>query len=313
MKKTIYLAGGCFWGVEAYFKKIEGVLDTEVGYANGSIENPTYEQVCTGTSGFAETVKLSYEDEEISLNELLEHLFRIIDPTSINKQGNDVGSQYRTGIYSENVWDLEVADLFIKDKQATYKKDIQVENISLENFYPAEQYHQDYLDKNPGGYCHIDTSIAYEPLNDDKYKPYSAVIHKDKLTDLQYEVTQENKTELPFTSEYDDFYEKGIYVDIVSGEPLFASTKKYNAGCGWPSFSKPIDQNITYHEDDFLTGRTRIEVRSKHGDSHLGHVFNDGPEEDGGLRYCINGASLRFIPYENMDEEGYSEYKDKVE
>ncbi len=309
MEKTIYLAGGCFWGVQAFFDKLNGILETEVGYANGTIDNPTYEQVCSGKTGFAETVKVIYDDQVIHLNQVLDQLFRIIDPTSFNKQGADVGSQYRTGVYSTNPWDKEIVSLYIRDNQEKYTKKIQVENLPLKNFFAAEEYHQKYLEKNPGGYCHVDLSLAEDAAEEKK----DTTKLKEELTELQYQVTQENKTELPFTSEYDNFYEKGIYVDIISGEPLFSSTDKFNAGCGWPSFSKPIEKNINYFEDDFLTGRTRVEVRSKNADSHLGHVFNDGPEEKGGLRYCINGASLRFIPLEKMEEEGYGAYIDKVE
>lgn len=310
MKKTIYLAGGCFWGVQAFFDKLEGILETEVGYANGTIENPTYEQVCTGKTEFAETVKIQYDDDKIDLNTILDNLIKIIDPTSFNKQGADVGSQYRTGVYTTDKWDREIVALYLNDLQAEYDRKIMVENLPIQNYYTAEEYHQKYLEKNPGGYCHVDLSLADEQEHFPREEKSEI---KETLTDIQYQVTQENATELPFSSELDNFYEKGIYVDVISGEPLFSSTDKYNAGCGWPSFSKPIEKNINYYEDDFLTGRTRIEVRSKNADSHLGHVFSDGPEEKGGLRYCINGASLRFIPLEEMDKEGYSEYKDKVE
>ena len=313
MENTIYLAGGCFWGTQAYFDKIDGVLHTEVGYANGYMENPSYEQVCTGATGFAETVKIVYDDDILSLNDILVHYFRTIDPTLKDRQGNDIGSQYRTGIYSTNQWDQEIVRLFLNDQQANYDKEIVVENEAIKNFYLAEEYHQKYLEKNPAGYCHVDLSLADQPLDYKEYVRPSEEELRSKLTDLQFDVTQKDKTEIPYTSEYDKHYEKGIYVDIVSGEPLFASTDKYDAGCGWPSFSKPIDANISYHEDDILTGRTRVEVRSKNADSHLGHVFNDGPQEAGGLRYCINGASLKFIPYEEMDEAGYGAYKDKVE
>lgn len=309
----IYLAAGCFWGSQAYFDKIEGVVETTVGYANGVMENPTYEQVCTGATGHAETVEVVFEEKVISLNEILAHFFRIIDPTVLNRQGNDLGTQYRTGIYTNDNWVFEIINLFVKDQQQNYEKEIVVEVKPLANFYVAEEYHQKYLEKNPGGYCHVDLSLADKPLNENKYLKKDDEQLKNELTEIQYNVTQKNSTELPFTSEFDNFYEKGIYVDIVTGEPLFASTDKYDAGCGWPSFSKPIETNINYYEDDFLTGRTRVEVRSKYGDSHLGHVFNDGIEEKGGLRYCINGASLRFIPYDQMDEEGYGDYKDKVE
>lgn len=309
-RNEIYLAGGCFWGVEGYFKKIPGVLDTSVGYANGKTKDTTYRKV--KETDHSETVKVIYDEDRVSLQELLEHYFRIIDPTSVNKQGNDRGRQYRTGIYYTNRNDKLVIDEIIRQKQELYDEKIAVEVEPLNNFVLGEDYHQDYLDKNPGGYCHINIALADEPL-DTKGK----VIEKDQkelkenLTEEQYKVTQENKTERAFTSEFDDFYEEGIYVDVVSGEPLFSSRDKYDAGCGWPSFTKPIDSNINYKSDNSFN-MSRVEVRSKSGDSHLGHVFNDGPKDKGGARYCINGASLRFIPLSKMKEEGYGDYIDKV-
>lgn len=312
-QKEIYLAGGCFWGVEAYFKKVDGIVDTEVGYINGLIENPTYRQVCSKSTGFAETTKIIYDPEKINLYQIFEHLFRIIDPTSLNKQGGDIGEQYRTGIYSNLLSDREQAYEFFELVKNNYDKPIVVEVDHVKNYYVAEEYHQDYLEKNPGGYCHVDLDLADDDLKYTKYvKPSDEEIQK-KLNKKQYQVTQKHDTEMPFSSEYDDFYEKGIYVDIVTGQPLFSSTDKYDAGCGWPSFSKPIEvSSINYKEDKQLS-RKRIEVQSKSGDTHLGHVFNDGPKELGGLRYCINGASLKFIPFENMDKEGYGQYKSIVE
>lgn len=310
--KEIYLAGGCFWGTQAYFDQIDGVVETEVGYANGVIENPTYEQVCTGSTGFAETTKIIYDADKINLYQILEQYFRIIDPTSLNKQGGDVGTQYRTGIYTLNSKDRQSVREFFELVKNNYNKEIVVENKILENYYPAEEYHQKYLQKNPGGYCHVDLSLAKEDSQLQKYTKPDEETLKQNLTKTQFEVTQNADTEMPFSSEYDTHYEKGIYVDIVTKQPLFASTDKFDAGCGWPSFSKPIDNSLNYFEDNKLS-RKRIEVKSKSGDTHLGHVFNDGPKELGGLRYCINGASLEFIPYEEMDERGYSEYKKLVE
>lgn len=309
-KNEIYLAGGCFWGVEGYFKKIPGVIDTSVGYANGKTNSTNYRNL--KKTDHAETVKIIYDKDIISLQELLEHYFRIIEPTSINKQGNDKGRQYRTGIYYTNKNDKLVINEIIRQKQEDYDEKIAVEVAALNNFILGEDYHQDYLDKNPGGYCHINLALASKPL-----ESKSELIEKDKnklkkeLTEEAYSVTQENKTERAFTSKYDNFYEDGIYVDVVSGEPLFSSRDKYDAGCGWPSFTKPIDSNIEYKSDDSLH-MSRVEVRSKKGDSHLGHVFNDGPVDKGGARYCINGASLRFIPLDKMEEEGYGDYIDKV-
>lgn len=312
MKKEIYFAGGCFWGTQAYFDQIKGILETEVGYANGITENPDYKQVCTGATGFAETTKIVYDDSVVSLYQLLEHLFRTIDPTSLNKQGGDIGTQYRTGVYWTEMNQKYVVDDFINLVKNQYEKPIVVENKYLKNYYSAEEYHQKYLQKNPTGYCHVDLSKAFDDLIYQKYEKPSNQAIKEKLTNLQYEVTQNADTEMPYSSEYDNHYEKGIYVDIVTGQPLFSSTDKFNAGCGWPSFSRPIEQAVKYYEDN-SHNRRRIEVKSKSGESHLGHVFDDGPKEMGGLRYCINGASIRFVPLEKMEEEGYSEYIKYVE
>lgn len=308
----IYLAGGCFWGVEAYFQQINGITETRVGYANGKTENPKYEDLIYNNSGHAETIKIKYKKDEIDLEEILKHYFRIIDPTSLNKQGNDRGVQYRTGIYYINEQQKNIAENFINEQQKNYEKKIVVEVKPLEHFYDAEEEHQNYLKKNPNGYCHIDISMAKDPLIEDKNK-YSKPTQnelKEKLSEMQYKVTQESGTERPYTSEYDKNFEKGIYVDIVTGEPLFSSEDKYDAGCGWPSFTKPIEKKRIEYKKDNTLGMTRIEVRSKIGDSHLGHVFEDGPQDKGGMRYCINGASLKFIPYDKLDEEGYSEYKE---
>lgn len=312
MKKEIYFAGGCFWGTQAYFDQIKGILETEVGYANGITENPDYKQVCTGATGFAETTKIVYDDSVVSLYQLLEHLFRTIDPTSLNKQGGDIGTQYRTGVYWTEMNQKYVVDDFINLVKNQYEKPIVVENKYLKNYYSAEEYHQKYLQKNSTGYCHVDLSKAFDDLIYQKYEKPSNQAIKEKLTNLQYEVTQNAGTEMPYSSEYDNHYEKGIYVDIVTGQPLFSSTDKFNAGCGWPSFSRPIEQAVKYYEDN-SHNRRRIEVKSKSGESHLGHVFDDGPKEMGGLRYCINGASIRFVPLEKMEEEGYSEYIKYVE
>ncbi len=310
-RNEIYFAGGCFWGVEGYFKEIPGVISTTVGYANGKTQDTDYNRV--KETDHSETVKIIYNEDEITLQDLIEYYFRIIDPTSINKQGNDIGRQYRTGIYYNDEYDKLVINEIIKQKQADYDKKIAVEVQPLNNFIEAEEYHQDYLDKNPGGYCHINLSLAKKPLSKEEspYKKPDDNTLRDKLSDIEYKVTQEKATERPFTSNYDDFYEKGIYVDIVSGEPLFSSSDKYDAGCGWPSFTRPIDSTIDYSADKSFNMK-RVEVKSKSAGSHLGHVFYDGPKDKGGARYCINGASLRFIPLDKMEEEGYGEYIDKV-
>ena len=310
--KDIYLAGGCFWGVEEYFARIDGVIDSVSGYANGSFDNPTYENVCNN-SGHAETVHITYDSTKVSLDTLLKYYFRIIDPTSVNKQGNDRGVQYRTGIYYQNDEDKQIALNAIKEEQKKYSKPIVIEVEKLKRFDKAEEYHQDYLKKNPNGYCHINLNKASEAIIDEKkYQKPSDDVLKEKLSTLEYQVTQEAATERAFTHEYYKNQEDGIYVDITTGEPLFSSKDKYDAGCGWPSFTKPIATEVVNYKKDSSHGMNRVEVRSRAGEAHLGHVFEDGPRDKGGLRYCINGASLRFIPYDKMDEEGYGEFKKYV-
>ncbi|WP_288897339.1 peptide-methionine (R)-S-oxide reductase MsrB [uncultured Capnocytophaga sp.] len=310
---NLYFAGGCFWGTEHFFKQIRGVISTEVGYANGTLQHaPSYEEVCSGNTGFAETVKIVYNPQVVDLKLLLELYFKTIDPTSLNKQGNDVGDQYRTGIYYTDAGVKTTIDEAIAALAKNYKKPIVVEVSPLKNFYQAEEYHQDYLDKNPRGYCHIPTKLFEvarkanpEPI---KFKKPTEAELRSRLTKEQYAVTQQNATETPFANEYWDEQREGIYVDITTGEPLFSSLDKFQSGCGWPSFAKPIDKKLIAEKEDKSYHMTRTEVRSKLGDAHLGHVFDDGPKQLGGLRYCINSASLRFIPKEDMQKEGYGEY-----
>ena len=305
--KEIYLAGGCFWGMEGYFKKVRGVEETNVGYANGKVETTTYQDL--HETDHAETVQIVYDENVVSLQELMVRFFSIIDATSINKQGNDSGRQYRTGIYYTDIDQRPKIEAFFAFMQKKITGKIAVEVLPLRHFVLAEEYHQDYLDKNPRGYCHINLARANDPL---PLVFKAKVIPKDKLetelTDLQYRVTQHKDTEKPFSSEYDKFDKKGIYVDITTGKPLFASQDKYDAGCGWPSFTKAITTDALDYTEDTSFGMKRVEVTTKKDGTHLGHVFNDGLQEKGGLRYCINGASLRFIPYEKMEEEGYGDY-----
>lgn len=303
--KEIYLAGGCFWGVEEYMDRLTGVIDVTSGYANGSTENPTYQEVIGG-SGHAETVHVTYDSSLTDLRTLLLYYFKVIDPTSLNKQGNDRGVQYRTGIYYTEEAEVSIINEVIEEQQVYYSEPIVVEVLPLDGYYLAEEYHQDYLIKNPNGYCHIDLDLAYETIIDPaKYPKPSDAELKEKLTELQYSVTQHEDTEMAFSSEYDGFYEPGIYVDIVTGEPLFSSADKYDSKSGWPSFTKPIVAEVVTYEVDNTLFAERTEVRSRAGDSHLGHVFDDGPTDEGGLRYCMNGSSLKFIPLEEMEAEGY--------
>lgn len=304
--KDLYLAGGCFWGLEAYMNKINGVVDVTSGYANGKTENPTYEDLIFNDSGHAETVHVQYDSGRTDLRTLLLYYFRVIDPTSLNRQGNDLGVQYRTGIYYTSEDEITIIESVIAEEQEKYKEDIVVEVLPLEHYYLAEEYHQDYLIKNPNGYCHIDIGLADEIIIDaSRYKKPSDEELREKLTEIQYMVTQENQTEYAFSNEYWDLYEPGLYVDVATGEPLFLSNDKFESGCGWPSFSKPITKDVVVYIKDNSYNMERIEVRSRAGDSHLGHVFDDGPEEAGGLRYCINSASIRFIPRSEMETEGY--------
>ncbi|MFP8782762.1 peptide-methionine (R)-S-oxide reductase MsrB [Planococcus plakortidis] len=315
--EDIWFAGGCFWGVEAYMARIYGVYDVTSGYAGGTIENPTYEEVLTGDTGYAETVHLRYDPERVSLEELLDRYFLIIDPTLVDQQGNDRGNQYRTAIFYNDPAAVSTIDKAIAEEQQKYEKPIVTEVEPLRNYYLAENYHQDYLEKNPDGYCHVDfTSLEDQEVPQlvdpaDYPKPDKGEI-REMLTDEQYRVTQEDGTEAAFDNEYDGFYEPGIYVDIVTGEPLFSSKDKYDSGTGWPSFTKPIDPAVVTEHDDLSLFGMRTEIRSRTGDSHLGHVFEDGPEDAGGLRYCMNSAALRFVPLEEMEAQGYGYLTDKA-
>lgn len=301
---TAYMAGGCFWGIERYFQALDGVIDTQVGYAQSKLPNPSYEQVCSGTTDAAETVRVEFDPQVLPLRTLTLLFLDVIDPFSIDRQGHDEGRQYRTGMFFTND-DQHSCYLKAKDELTKLSgKRVEVLVEGLRNFYPAEKVHQDYLMKNPSGYCHIPiTKIAKAPQRQ------TMIERIWQLSPEQYQVSQLSATERPFINAYDQTFADGIYVDVVSGQPLFASTDKFDSGCGWPAFSKPIQSDsLTAHKDLSLSSQPRVEVRSAESGIHLGHVFDDGPAAGGGLRYCINSASLRFIPRADMEQEGYAEH-----
>jgi len=311
---VIFLAGGCFWGMQKYLQTIPGVKRTVVGYANGKWEREyplTYDAVKTGKTGFRETVYVEYDPEEVSLDTILFAYFYVIDPTVANRQGPDVGSEYQTGIYYTNEAAREAVERIAAIERERYAPygDFMVEIEPLEVFYEAEAEHQKYLEKNPAGYCHIQPGqIEWMKQIVVDAAPYARTDTsdlRDRLTPTQYQVTQENYTEEPFNNEYWNTFEKGIYVDIVSGEPLFSSLDKYESSCGWPAFSKGIDVNTFFFIGDYQLDTPRVEVRSRAADSHLGHIFEADAESPTGTRYCINSASIRFVPYEEMEAQGY--------
>lgn len=303
-KNVAYFAGGCFWGLERYFQNVDGVTDTTVGYAQSTVENPTYEQVCAGETDAAETVRVTFDPERVSLRTLSLLFLEVIDPFSVDRQGEDSGRQYRTGMFftSEAQQSTYIAAIEQLIDRQPQRPAVLIE--PLRNFYSAEAHHQDYLVNNPGGYCHIPLAAIANVKRRQKYV--------EKIWDLtleQFAVTQNAATERPFVNEYDHTFEPGIYVDIVSGEPLFSSRDKFDSGCGWPAFSKPIEaSSLTEHADDRVPGRPRIEIRTADTQIHLGHVFEDGPADRGGLRYCMNSASLRFVPRSRMEAEGYGKW-----
>lgn len=310
---AIYLAGGCFWDMEKLMRSIPGVTDATSGYANGIDEaNANYEAVCSGWTDFRETVRVEYDAARVSLDALLLAYFYVIDSTAKNRQGNDVGSQYQAGVYYADDQSKETVER-IAAIEAGRVTGFSVEIEPLRCFYPAEEYHQRYLDKNPGGYCHIPAEeielFSHLSIDPGQYRRPAQEIIREALTDEQFRVTQESATERPFSSPYWNTDEKGIYVDIVTGEPLFSSADKYQSSCGWPAFSSPIEQPVITAREDLSHGMLRTEVRSRSGNSHLGHVFEGDPESPNGVRYCINGTSLRFVPFDEMEAAGYGYLK----
>ena len=311
IKKATF-AGGCFWCMVKPFDELPGIIKVVVGYTGGHVENPTYESVCAHETGHVEAVQITYDEEQMTYRELLEIFFRSIDPTDPDGQFHDRGETYHTAIFYHDDMQKQEAIAYEEEleKSKLFDKPIVVPIKPAQAFYDAEDYHQDYYKKNGFRYnLYYRGSGREDFIKAHWYKnPYSKEELKQRLDELQYRVTQENATELPFSNEYDEHFEEGIYVDIVSGKPLFSSKDKFNSGCGWPAFTKPISKSAVYEQEDLSHNMFRVEVRSTSADSHLGHVFEDGPEEFGGLRYCINSASLKFIPKSKMVEEGYGKY-----
>lgn len=341
--QKIVFAGGCFWCTESEFNHAPGVISAVSGFTGGNVPSPSYKEVSAGTTGHREAVLVYYNEASTTIDKLLIIYWKHINPTDPDGQFADKGYQYTSAIYYTSPMQMERAlktkQMIVNSKKFT--SPVVTEILPYSTFYPAEEYHQDYKDKNPVRYEYyrngsgrtdfINTywkndTITFTPLttttmnnqnNDTPHKvlhpwqsftkPSDEQLHK-MLTPEQYDVTQEEGTERPFSNAYDKNKEKGIYVDIVSGEPLFLSVDKYDSGTGWPSFVKPVDTSAVTLKVDKGFFSTRTEVRSKIADSHLGHVFPDGPADRGGMQYCMNSASMKFIPLAQMEQEGYGEY-----
>ncbi|UAL45633.1 peptide-methionine (S)-S-oxide reductase MsrA [Sutcliffiella horikoshii] len=304
-------AGGCFWCMVKPFDEQDGIEQVVSGYTGGHKENPTYKEVCSETTGHYEAVQITFNPEIFPYEKLLDVFWSQIDPTDAGGQFHDRGDSYRTAIFYHSDEQREIAEKSKQDlnQSGRFKDPIVTEILPAKPFYTAEEYHQDYYKKNPFRYKMYQAGSGRAAFIKEHWKKENSEDLKKKLTPMQYEVTQNNGTEPPFKNEFWNHTEEGIYVDIVSGEPLFSSLDKYDAGCGWPSFTKPINKEQVKEEMDVSHRMVRTEVRSKEGDSHLGHVFEDGPVDKGGLRYCINSAALRFIPVSQLETEGYGEYK----
>lgn len=307
---TLVLAGGCFWCTEAVFQSITGVEQVISGYAGGSKDDATYQQVSSGKTQHAEAIQITYDPKIVTLGKLLQIFFSVAhDPTQKDGQGNDIGTQYRSAIFVKNEAERSYINRYIDEltEAHVFQAPIVTKIEELTAFYKAEDYHQDYARQNPDN-PYIE-GVALPKIEKLK-KSYPDVMKGAQLNEMQRYVTQQNGTEPAFRNEYWDNHADGIYVDILSGEPLFSSTDKFDSGTGWPSFVRPIEKGNIAEKRDTSHGMTRVEVRSVKGNAHLGHLFEDGPKDKGGLRYCINSASLRFIPKEDLGALGYGEFVD---
>lgn len=334
-------AGGCFWCVEAGFEKVPGVAEAISGYSGGHTDNPTYQQTSSGGTGHTEAVQVHYDPKVVSYAGLVQALWRMMDPTDSEGQFVDRGSQYRPAIFYHNADEKRIAEVARDrlEQSGRYPDPVTIEIVAFEKFYRAEEYHQDYSTKNPirykvytfnsGRYQFVDKHWGEERHIDfthfsnedflaaddraprDQWAKPSTEELRQQLTAEQYRVTQEDGTERAFENDYWDEKRPGIYVDVVSGEPLFSSADKFETGTGWPSFTRPIESGLVSEHEDRSWFTVRTEVRSRLADSHLGHVFDDGPQPTG-LRYCMNSAALHFVPREEMAAEGYGEYLDRV-
>ena len=317
-EKEAIFGGGCFWCLEPPFESLRGVSEVISGYTGGHVENPSYQQVTQGNTGHYEAVRVVYDDDIISYEELLGVFWRNIDPTDSYGQFYDRGQQYQTAVFYGNSTEKRLAERSKASLASSgkFREPIATDILPAAAFYDAEEYYQDYYRKQPDRYYAYAEGSGRKGFLADLWEDEEWAVYdkpsdrelKTQLTDLQYDVTQRDSTEHAFSNEYWDNHKDGIYVDVVSGEPLFSSTDKFESGTGWPSFTRPIDSHFVVNKSDRSLFTVRTEVRSKYADSHLGHLFDDGPVDDGGLRYCINSASLRFVPVQDMESEGYSDY-----